>query len=50
MHMLYFLNIQTVKMQSLTEGGITMSRTCSYILFAVIGRWIRIKEDWSGSS
>ena len=30
-------NIQTVKMRSLTEGGITMSRTCSYILFVVIG-------------
>ena len=48
-HMLYCLNIQTVKMRNLTEGGITMSRTCSYILFAVIGFWIRIKEGWSGS-
>ena len=43
------LNIQTIKMRSLTEGRITMSRTCSYILFAVIGLQIRIKEGWSGS-
>ena len=40
------LNIQTVKTRGLTEGGITMSGTCSYIPFAVIGLWIKIKEGW----